>query len=128
MEHPREIVTASEMVAVRVIRINPGKRQIGLSIKQVSSDKYLEADMAAAMQSEAAAIAESAQDEVVEVEVVEAVIEVVETDANAEVEAIVEVVEETTEIAEVEAVVEVAEEAVVEVAEEAADDAGESND
>jgi len=121
VEHPREIVTASEMVAVRVIRINPGKRQIGLSIKQVSSDKYLEADMAAAMKSEAAATGEPVQDEVVE-EVVEVVEETVveETTEVAEVEAVVEVAEEAAEVAEVEA--------VVEVVEEATDDAGESND
>lgn len=108
VEHPREIVTASEIVAVRVIRINPGKRQIGLSIKQVSSDKYLEADMAAAMLVQAAETNEPVQAEVeaevVEVEVVEAVIETVEV-----VESEVEVVE--TKAAEAET-----------------EDAGESND
>jgi len=131
VEHPREIVTASEIVAVRVIRINPGKRQIGLSIKQVSSDKYLEADMAAAMLIQAAEAAESAQEEVVEtevveVEVVEAVIEVVETDADGEVEA-VEVIEVEVAVVEEEAVEVVEVEAVV-VEEVAAEDAGKSND
>ncbi len=77
VEHPREIVKASEVVAVRIIRINPRKRQIGLSIKQVSSDKYLEADMAAAGNM---AIGQA---EGTEAEVVEAV-EAVEADVVAE--------------------------------------------
>lgn len=45
VSHPREVVKASETVAVRIIRIDPEQRQLGLSLKQVSSDKFLEADM-----------------------------------------------------------------------------------
>jgi small subunit ribosomal protein S1 len=43
--HPREVVAPSQTVMVRVIRIDPEQRQLGLSLKQVSSDKYLEADL-----------------------------------------------------------------------------------
>lgn len=43
--HPREIVKPSQDVTVRIIRIDPEQRQLGLSIKQVASDKYMEADL-----------------------------------------------------------------------------------
>lgn len=46
IEHPKEIVQVSDTVTVRVIRIDAEQRQLGLSIKQVSSDKYMEADLA----------------------------------------------------------------------------------
>ena len=44
--HPSEVISASQAVTVRIIRIDPKQRQLGLSIKQVSSDKYVEADLA----------------------------------------------------------------------------------
>ena len=43
--HPREVVKPSQDVTVRIIRIDPEQRQLGLSIKQVASDKYMEADL-----------------------------------------------------------------------------------
>ncbi|MCA9961251.1 MAG: S1 RNA-binding domain-containing protein [Anaerolineales bacterium] len=46
VEHPREILKPSDVIMVRVIRIAPEQRQLGLSIKEVSSAKYIEADMA----------------------------------------------------------------------------------
>lgn len=46
VEHPREIVKVSDKVTVRIIRIDPEQRQLGLSLKQVSSDKYMETDLA----------------------------------------------------------------------------------
>lgn len=45
VEHPREIVKPSQQVMARIIRIDIEQRQLGLSLKQVSSDKYIEADM-----------------------------------------------------------------------------------
>jgi translation initiation factor 2 alpha subunit (eIF-2alpha) len=30
---------------VRIIRVDPEQRQLGLSLKQVSSDKFMEADL-----------------------------------------------------------------------------------
>ena len=43
--HPREVVKPSQDVTVRIIRIDPEQRQLGLSIKQVASEKYMEADL-----------------------------------------------------------------------------------
>jgi small subunit ribosomal protein S1 len=46
VEHPREVLKPSDIVMVRIIRIAPEQRQLGLSIKEVSSARYIEADMA----------------------------------------------------------------------------------
>lgn len=46
VEHPREVVKPGEHVMVRIIRIDPEQRQLGLSLKEVTSDKYLESDLA----------------------------------------------------------------------------------
>lgn len=43
--HPREVIKPSQDVTVRIIRIDSEQRQLGLSIKQVASDKYMEADL-----------------------------------------------------------------------------------
>lgn len=45
IENPHEIVKPSQKVTVRIIRIDTEQRQLGLSLKQVSSDKFIEADM-----------------------------------------------------------------------------------
>ncbi len=46
VNHPREIVKAEDEVTVRIIRIAPEQRQLGLSLKQVDSAEFIEADMA----------------------------------------------------------------------------------
>lgn len=46
VNHPREIVKSGDHVMVRIIRIDPEQRQLGLSLKQVSSTKYMETDLA----------------------------------------------------------------------------------
>lgn len=48
VKHPRDVVNKDEVVAARIIRIDPEQRQLGLSIKQVSSDKFIEVDLALA--------------------------------------------------------------------------------
>ncbi len=48
VEHPQDIVRKGQVVAARIIRIDPEQRQLGLSLKQVSSSEYLEADLAMA--------------------------------------------------------------------------------
>jgi small subunit ribosomal protein S1 len=48
VEHPQDIVRKGQTVAARIIRIDPEQRQLGLSLKQVASPKYLEADLAMA--------------------------------------------------------------------------------
>ncbi len=45
INHPREVVKPAQEVTVRIIRIDPEQRQLGLSIKQVASAAYLEADL-----------------------------------------------------------------------------------
>jgi small subunit ribosomal protein S1 len=48
IEHPSQIVKSTDIVSVRIIRIDADQRQLGLSLKQVSSAKFLEMDMALA--------------------------------------------------------------------------------
>lgn len=45
VNHPREVVKPAQEVTVRIIRIDPEQRQLGLSLKQVASSDYLEADL-----------------------------------------------------------------------------------
>jgi small subunit ribosomal protein S1 len=42
--HPREVVTEGDIRTLRVIRIDPDKRRIGLSLKRVASSEYLDVD------------------------------------------------------------------------------------
>ena len=46
VEHPRDIVKTDDKVTVRIIRVDQEQRQLGLSLKQVASDKYIESDLA----------------------------------------------------------------------------------
>ena len=46
IKHPNQIVHRSQVVTARIIRIAPEQKQIGLSLKQVASDKYMDADLA----------------------------------------------------------------------------------
>ena len=48
VEQPQDVVEQGQVVTVRIIRVDPEKRQLGLSLKQVSSDKFVEADLAIA--------------------------------------------------------------------------------
>lgn len=45
VEHPRDVVKVDDNVMVRIIRVDSEQRQLGLSLKQVSSDKFMEADL-----------------------------------------------------------------------------------
>jgi small subunit ribosomal protein S1 len=42
--HPREVVQEGDVRTLRVIRIDPDRRRIGLSLKRVASDDYLDVD------------------------------------------------------------------------------------
>jgi small subunit ribosomal protein S1 len=42
--HPREIVNEGQTVTLRVIRVDSQRRRLGLSIKRVDSDEYVDAD------------------------------------------------------------------------------------
>lgn len=46
VEHPSDVVSVDDNVMVRIIRVDSEQRQLGLSLKQVSSEKFLEADLA----------------------------------------------------------------------------------
>ena len=46
IEHPNEVLSVSQVVTIRIIRIDPEQRQLGLSIKQVASPKFVESDLA----------------------------------------------------------------------------------
>jgi small subunit ribosomal protein S1 len=48
VEDPHDIVSRGEVVSVRVIRVDRDRRQLGLSMKQVTSVRYLESDLARA--------------------------------------------------------------------------------
>lgn len=46
VEHPNEVVKLKQVVTIRIIRIDQEQRQLGLSIKQVASPKFVESDLA----------------------------------------------------------------------------------
>lgn len=46
VEDAHDVVSPEDQVMVRIIRIDPDQRQLGLSLKQVSSDRFLENDLA----------------------------------------------------------------------------------
>jgi small subunit ribosomal protein S1 len=48
VNHPRDVVQKGQVVAVRIIRVDSDQRQLGLSLKQVASDRFIEADLAMA--------------------------------------------------------------------------------
>ena len=53
VKHPRDVVQKSQVVAARIIRVDPEQRQLGLSLKQVNSDQFMAADLAMAAVAEA---------------------------------------------------------------------------
>lgn len=50
VEHPGEVVRSGQPVTVRIIRLDPQQRQIGLSLAQVTSSEYVDADLAMALE------------------------------------------------------------------------------
>ncbi len=48
IEDPSQVVRKGQLVAARIIRIDPEQRQLGLSCKKVASPEFLEADIAVA--------------------------------------------------------------------------------
>jgi small subunit ribosomal protein S1 len=44
VNHPRDVVNEGESLALRVVKIEPEQRRMGLSLKRVSSPEYLDAD------------------------------------------------------------------------------------
>lgn len=64
--HPKEIVHEGDEVAVRVIRVDPQRRRIGLSLRQASDDSYVEMDWRDEARAAEAALDESGPDSQVE--------------------------------------------------------------
>jgi len=44
VEHPRDVVEENQVLTLRIVRINPDKRRVGLSLKRVDSEAYLDRD------------------------------------------------------------------------------------
>lgn len=44
ISHPREVVHEGDEVQVRIVRLDPQRRRIGLSLRQASEDAYVEVD------------------------------------------------------------------------------------
>jgi small subunit ribosomal protein S1 len=62
INHPKEIVQEGDEVQVRVIRIDPQHRRIGLSLRQASDEAYVDwqADAEALSEAMVAEVAEEA--------------------------------------------------------------------
>jgi small subunit ribosomal protein S1 len=66
IEHPREVVKEGDVLRLRVIKVEPERRRIGLSLKRVDSAEYADVDWKAAMTEVAAPEPEAEEAEVVE--------------------------------------------------------------
>ena len=115
VEHPKEVLSVGETMALRIIKIDTERRRVGLSVSKVDSMKYSDMDWKMALDE----MKESGGDDAPVVE--EASGE--ETPIVEETPAVEEVAEETTEEVVEEAVEEVAEESTEEVVEEAVEEA-----
>lgn len=68
INHPKEILHEGDVVSVRVIRIDPGRRRVGLSLRQASDEAYVEVDW----REDAADVAAAEKDEPVNEQIVQA--------------------------------------------------------
>jgi small subunit ribosomal protein S1 len=81
INHPKEVVSEGDVVTLRIIRIDPERRRIGLSLRKVDSAAYADLDwkmelageIDSAQESEEDAVQTETEDEAAEVETVEAV-------------------------------------------------------
>jgi len=121
--HPKEVVKEGDVLTLRVIKIDPDRRRIGLSMRKVDSAAYADLDWKIALADEVAQTEEAQLEEDV---LVEAIAEEVEAEVTEEVVAEIEAeVEEELE-AEIEA--EVEEELEEELEEEVVQEAFEESD
>jgi small subunit ribosomal protein S1 len=93
--HPKEVVKEGDVVTLRVIKIDPERRRIGLSLRKVDSAAYSDLDWKMALAEEVEEVQEG-KDEAPETESAaaeEVVAEVVEVDEIAEVDEVVEIEE-----------------------------------
>jgi small subunit ribosomal protein S1 len=80
--HPKEVVKEGDVVTLRVIKIDPERRRIGLSLRKVDSPAYADLDWKMALSEEVGDV-----DEVEEGEELEGEVESLETQAEAVLEA-----------------------------------------
>lgn len=66
IEHPREVVKEGDVLRLRVIKVEPDRRRIGLSLKRVDSPEYADLDWKSAMTEMAGGESEAEVAEVVE--------------------------------------------------------------
>lgn len=66
IEHPREVVKEGDVLRLRVIKVEPERRRIGLSLKRVDSPEYADLDWKSAMTEMASPEGEVEPAEVVE--------------------------------------------------------------
>ncbi len=110
IDHPKEVVKEGDVVTLRVIKIDPERRRIGLSLRKVDSAAYADLDWKMALAEEVEEVQE-AREEPALAEEVEEVQEAREEPALAEeVEEVQEAREEPVVTEEVEAVQEAREE------------------
>ncbi len=63
IEHPKEVLHVGEEVTLRIIRIEPERRRIGLSIKKVDSLAYADLDLQMALQEAEAEMSQASEAE-----------------------------------------------------------------
>lgn len=116
VEHPREVVKRGDVLALRVVKVDVKNRRLGLSIKKVNSEEYLDQDLERAYIEADRMIAAGALEQVAEPEAAEPEAAEPET---AEPETAGEVVEEVVEevAGAVEEAAEMVEEAITEASE-----------
>ncbi len=103
INHPKEVVKEGQRVVLRIIKIEPEKRRMGLSLKRAAEEQYAVVEWAPAEEDEADAViadavaekAEAAEAEAAEAETIEEAQEQIE--AALDDEAADESVEETAE-------------------------------
>jgi len=90
VEHPREVVSEGDEVTLRIVRIDPERRRIGLSLKKVDSLAYADLDLRMALEEAEELLAPEATEpeaEAVAEEAAEAPEAVAEAEETAEEEA-----------------------------------------
>ncbi len=112
--HPKEVVKEGQQVTLRIIKIEPEKRRMGLSLKRVPDEEYAVIDWAPDEEVEEATIGEAVDTEVVQEAYEDAAAALAEEEASEEAPAAEVVAETESEAPEAVA----AEESVEEVAEE----------
>ncbi len=66
INHPKEVVKEGQRVTLRIIKIEPEKRRMGLSLKRVPEEEYAEIDWAPEEEAEEATIGEAVGEDMVQ--------------------------------------------------------------